>query len=231
VPSVTFPANGIHNALYVVSEHDSAMAFDADTGRRLWHLSLLGTGETPSDDRGCSQVTRRRCHVHAGYRSRQWTARGPSTLWRCQRTPRDTIISGLHALDLTTGPRASAGRWRYKHVPRYGAEGAGGTLTFDPKQHKERAALTIVNGVVYTSWSSHWTSPVPLGDRIRRKHATASDVLNLTPNGSDGGLWGSGAGRRLTPVGTCICWWGMERSTRACPPAASRRAAIMGTPS
>jgi outer membrane protein assembly factor BamB len=32
-------------------------AFDADTGAQLWKVPLLKSGETPSDDRGCSQVT------------------------------------------------------------------------------------------------------------------------------------------------------------------------------
>src|SRR5580698_8490600 len=56
VPGLTIPGSGVHNILYVVSEHDSAYAFDADTGTQLWHVSLLGSGETTSDDRGCGQV-------------------------------------------------------------------------------------------------------------------------------------------------------------------------------
>src|SRR5216683_8335305 len=56
VPSVTI-SGGIHNVLFVSTEHDSAFAFDADTGTQLWRVSLLGANETTSDDRGCSQVT------------------------------------------------------------------------------------------------------------------------------------------------------------------------------
>src|SRR5258708_7548199 len=57
VPSLTIPSQGLHNVLYVVTEHDLAYAFDADTGTQLWQVSLAGLGETPSDDRGCGQVT------------------------------------------------------------------------------------------------------------------------------------------------------------------------------
>src|SRR5437016_11274559 len=57
VSGVTIPAQGKHNVLYIVTEHDSAYAFDADNGAPLWHVSLLAPGETPSDDHGCSQVT------------------------------------------------------------------------------------------------------------------------------------------------------------------------------
>src|ERR1700684_280626 len=51
VPALSFPGNGVHNALYVETEHDSAYAFDADTGALLWHASVLAPGETSSDDR------------------------------------------------------------------------------------------------------------------------------------------------------------------------------------
>ena len=46
-----------HNVLYVVTEHDSAYAFDADTGKQLWKMSALKSGEKPSDDHGCGQIT------------------------------------------------------------------------------------------------------------------------------------------------------------------------------
>src|ERR1700730_7417158 len=48
---------GIHNVLYVATEHDSLYAFDADSGTQLWKISLLPTGETTSDARGCDQIT------------------------------------------------------------------------------------------------------------------------------------------------------------------------------
>src|SRR5258708_6700863 len=45
VPALAI-AQGVHNVLFVVTEHDSAYAFDADTGSQLWHMSLLNSGET-----------------------------------------------------------------------------------------------------------------------------------------------------------------------------------------
>jgi hypothetical protein len=46
-----------HNVLYVVTEHDSVYAFDADNGTQLWKVSALGSEETTSDDHGCGQIT------------------------------------------------------------------------------------------------------------------------------------------------------------------------------
>ena len=52
-------AGGAYNVVFVATEHDSVYAFDSDTGAQLWKVSLLGSGETTSDNRGCGQVTRR----------------------------------------------------------------------------------------------------------------------------------------------------------------------------
>src|SRR5215468_1096939 len=46
-----------HNVLFVATESDSVYAFDADSLIELWHVRVLGLNETPSDDRGCKQVT------------------------------------------------------------------------------------------------------------------------------------------------------------------------------
>src|SRR3974390_1997094 len=56
-PNVTIPGNGTHNVLFVASEHGTVYGFDADNGALLWQVSMLASGETPSDDRGCGQVS------------------------------------------------------------------------------------------------------------------------------------------------------------------------------
>jgi len=45
VPNLSIPNPGVHNVLLVETEHDSAYAFDADTGVQLWHVSLLLSGD------------------------------------------------------------------------------------------------------------------------------------------------------------------------------------------
>ena len=54
---VVIPGQGERNVVFVATEHDSVYAFDADRTNMFWQVSVLGTGETPSDDRGCTQVT------------------------------------------------------------------------------------------------------------------------------------------------------------------------------
>jgi len=55
--AVPIEGRGTHNLLIVATEHDSVYAFDADSGSPIWHISTLRTGETPSDDRDCNQIT------------------------------------------------------------------------------------------------------------------------------------------------------------------------------
>ena len=50
-------AGNQHNLVFVVTEHDSVFAFDADTFAQLWKVTVLGSGETTSDNRGCDQVS------------------------------------------------------------------------------------------------------------------------------------------------------------------------------
>src|ERR1700674_1238728 len=99
VSAVTFPS-GTHNALYVATEHDSVYAFDADTGAQLWKVSMLKSGETPSDDRGCGQVT-----PEIGITSTPVISRGGATtdaiyLVAMSKNASNSYFQRLHALDL-----------------------------------------------------------------------------------------------------------------------------------
>ncbi|MGD0616391.1 MAG: BACON domain-containing protein [Bryobacteraceae bacterium] len=204
VPSLTMALQGTHNVLYVMTENDSAYAFDADTGSQLWHATVSLAGETPSDDRGCSQVTPIIGITSTPVIDLQSGPHGTIYLVAMSKDASGNYYQRLHALDLTTGteefggPKLITATW-----PGTGTEGSHGTQVFDPKQHKERAALLLANGVLYTSWSSHCDDGPYTGWVMGYSESTLAQVsiINLTPNGSEGALWGAGAGPAVDASG------------------------------
>ena len=69
-------------------------------------------------------------------------------------------------------------------------------MVFDPGQYKERSALLLLNGVVYTAWASHCDYRPYTGWVMGYSESTLAQtsVLNVTPNGNEGAIWMSGAG-------------------------------------
>jgi hypothetical protein len=192
VPSVTIPGQGVHNVLYVVTEHASAYAFDADNGTQLWKVSALGAGESPSDDRGCGQVTPEIGLTATPAIDLQSGPHGTMYATAMSKDGSGNYHQRLHALDLTTGAEQFGGPMEVQAT----YPGSGAENTFLPRQHVERPGLLLVNGVVYTSWGSHCDGGPYTGWVIGYNEATLAQtsVLNLTPNGSEGGIWMAGAG-------------------------------------
>jgi hypothetical protein len=192
VPSLTIPGQGTHNVLYVATEADSLYAFDADNFAQLQHVILLGTGEVPSDDHGCSQVT-----PTIGITSTPVidpTAGPHGTIYALSMSKDQSgaYHHRLHALDLTTLTEESSGPVEIKATyPGNGAEN-----TFNPTVHKERPGLLLSNGNIYTSWGSHCDAGNYAGWVISYNETTLAQVgvINLIPNGNDGGIWAAGSG-------------------------------------
>jgi hypothetical protein len=185
------------NILFVVTEHDSGYAFDADTGAQLWHVSMLGANETPSDARGCGQITPEIGVTSTPVIDLKMGPHGTMYLVAMSKSSSGTYYQRLHALDITNGSEQFNGPINIAATyPGNGAEGSGGTQTFAPAQHVDRPGLLIVNGIVYTTWGSHCDANPYTGWIIGYNESTLAQtgVLNLTPNGSDGGIWMAGAG-------------------------------------
>lgn len=183
------------NVVFVATEHDSVYAFDADTFSQLWHTRVLGTGESPSDDRGCVQI-----RPEIGITSTPVIDlnQGPNgTIFVVAMSKNgSSYFHRLHALDLTTGAEIGTPTTIQATFPGSGANSSNGQVAFDPKQYKERAALLLLNGVIYTTWASHCDFDPYTGWIMGYSESTLTQtsVLNVTPNGSRGAIWMSGGG-------------------------------------
>ncbi|PMS11634.1 pyrrolo-quinoline quinone [Trinickia caryophylli] len=186
-----------HNVVYVVTEHDSVYAYDADTYTRLWQTSLLGSGETPSDDRGCADFTPEIGITSTPVIDRNRGANGVLYAVAMTRDASGGYHHRLHALDLATGGEALGGPTGIAATyPGNGSGSANGVLTFDPSLHTERAALTLVGGTIYMGWTAHCMAGAYTGWIMAYSAATLKQtaVLDVAPNGSQGSVWMAGSG-------------------------------------
>ncbi|MGB9464968.1 MAG: immunoglobulin domain-containing protein [Candidatus Acidiferrum sp.] len=199
--AVAIPSAGTKNVLYVATEHGSVYAFDADsingnTSAFLWKVSLMGSGETPSDNRGCGQVSPEIGVTATPVIDRTRGPHGAIYVVAMSKDAGGNYFHRLHALDLTTGAELFGGSMLVQATyPGTGDNSTGGNVVFDAKQYKERPGLLQIGGTVYTTWSSHcdarpYTSWVMSYDA---NTLAQTSVLNLVPNGSEGGIWMAGA--------------------------------------
>ena len=198
VGGLLIPNQGTHNVLIVATENDSLYALDADSGATLWHVSLLETGETPSDDRDCSQVTPQIGITSTPVISlKSATAGGIIYAVAMSKDASGNYHQRLHALSLTTGAEMLGGPANIQaKFPSTGEINSGGYIFFEPKQYKERSGLLLLNGQVYLGRASHCDDQPYTGWVMAYSATTLAQtaVLNVTPNGSEGAIWGAGAG-------------------------------------
>lgn len=187
-----------HNVVYVVTENDSAYAFDPDSGTQLWQTSVIGTGETYGSSPGT-------CTAQIGIMETPVIDRGAGPngaiylVAMTKNVSTNTYYQRIHALDITTGaeltslgsPKAITAKY-----PGQGSGSSGGYVSFDPAQYKERAALLLLNGVVYTTWASHCDTEPYTGWVIGYNENTLAQAVafDYMPNGAQGSNWASGAG-------------------------------------
>lgn len=195
--NVAIPSNATHNVLIAPTENDSVYAFDADSGATLWHVSVLKSGETPSDNRGCSQVTPQIGVTSTPVIDRTSGPNGAVYVVAMSKDSSGNYHQRLHALDLALGTELFSGPVDIQATyPGTGDSSSNGNVVFEPGQYKERAALLLLNGVIYTSWASHCDIRPYTGWIMGYNESTLAQttVLNITPNGNEGAIWMAGAG-------------------------------------
>jgi hypothetical protein len=197
LPNAATASHGTHNILYVASEHGTVYGLDADTGSVLWQISTLLSGEKPSDTHGCSQVTPEIGVTATPVIDPSAGPHGTIYVVAMSKDGSGNYHQRLHALDVITGAEQFGGPQEVQaSFPGNGDNSSGGSVVFAPGKYEERAALLLVNGIVYTAWTSHCDNRPYTGWVIGYDQKTLGQVsvLNLTPNGSEGAIWMAGAG-------------------------------------
>lgn len=190
-------AGGTHNILYVVTEHASIYAIDADSGVIYWQESFInpaaGITTVPNSDVACGDLV-----PEIGITSTPVIDPSSKTIYVLAKTKEnDTYVQRLHALDLVT------------HVEKFGdpvviqatvsgtGDGSsGGQITFDALRQHNRPGLLLENGHIIISWASHCDNGPYHGWVMSYSASTLGQeaVINLSPNGGQAGVWMSGDG-------------------------------------
>ncbi len=197
LPSVPVAGHGLHNLVIVATGHGSLYAFDADdasgsNASPLWQTSVLdplhGIEAVTSIDVNCIVVAPELAIVGT-------PVADPATL--TLYVVSDTKQHGtnftfrLHAFDITSG------------AERPGSPVPIQAPGFVPRQHKQRGALLLANGIVYVPFGSNCDIS-PYHGWLMAYHASTlspAGVFNTTPNGGEGSFWNAGAGAAADSAG------------------------------
>jgi len=216
VSNVPLPSRGLHNVVFVATEHDSVYAFDADDHALgiLWHVSFFdpaqGVTTVPAEDVFVDDLV-----PEIGITGTPVIDAGTGTLYVVAKTKevgdgRVHYVQRLHALDLATGGEkfggpsvivdtilTADGDYVYVNGPSVAGSGegsVGNTVTFNALWQLNRAGLLLQNGTVYATWGSHGDLGPYHGWLMGFNAGTLAPVgvFNTTPNGGLGGIWMSG---------------------------------------
>jgi hypothetical protein len=207
-----------HNVVFVATGHDSLYAFDADASpcAPLWTVSLIDAahgaagGETPVPDGAKGYLVgqgQQNLAPEIGVTGTPVIDPASGTLYAVSKSvnaAQTVFYQRLHAIDLATGterPGAPA-----TIGATYPGNGDGGTsVAFNPRTENQRAALALVNGVVYVTWASHEDVAPWYGWVIGYSYAAGAlgqvGVFNTAPDAQYAGIWMSGGGPAADAAG------------------------------
>jgi hypothetical protein len=204
VAGVTIPSQGIHNVVYVATEHDSVFAFDADglTTTPLWQTSFIDEAAGVTSIPGGDVFTCGVIDPEVGITSTPVIDNVHGVLYVLARTKEvaggnTSYVQRLHALNITNGAEMpNSPVVVTASAPGIGPGNIGNVITFDTRYQMQRAALLFSKGVVYIGWASLCDFGPYHGWLMGYNATTLKQMSSFitTANGQRGGLWASGNG-------------------------------------
>ena len=201
-------SNGKHNVVFIATVRNSVYAFDADNGRPYWKKNYTAAGMRPTKNTDMTGA----CGGHYKDFSGNIGIVGTPVIDSITKTiyfvSRSTngadYVQYLHAVNILNGAEMPGSP--VKITATYAGTGSGtvnNLITFDAQIQNQRQALTLVNGIVYVSFSSHCDWGPYHGWILGYNASTLQQqiVYNDTPNGYAGGIWESGNGLAADSLG------------------------------
>jgi hypothetical protein len=203
VAGVEVPGKGRHNAVFVVTQHGGAYAFDADDGQGanaapLWQVTFIDPSKgivpfTTNVAGLCNNVPREDSIAATPVIDRDAGTIFFEVLTCDTNSAKAKIIHRLHALDIRTGKEQPNSPMVIEAAVK---NVSGGTVSLDNRLQQCRTGLLLVNGVLYFAYSAQCDEGKYHGWVVAYDEKTLKQVgvYNDTPNGSAGGIWNGTAG-------------------------------------
>ncbi len=235
---------GIHNVLFVATQHDTAYAFDADANPCVtyWHANLLdGLHGGTSNEKSVTWNDVGNCYgdiyPEVGVTGTPVIDSVTKTIYLVSASENNTTRSGncsgssasfyhrLHALDLATGnEKFDAPVTIAASVPGTGDGSSGGIVSFNSQLHHQRSGLAQAGGKIFVAFAAHEDATPYHGWVIGYKASDVQQqiaVFNTTPNGvngADGGIWAGGGAPAIDSGGDIYVVTGNGVFDEAPPP-------------
>lgn len=195
-------AGGIHNVIYVATMNNSAYAFDADSSscQILWQKNFLLSNEVPVPITDISPSCGEIPQVNIGILGTPVIDTTSGKMYFITATKNTSGTASYHhriyAVDVLTGNTLAGPTEIAASVAGTGEASVGGILTFDPKMHKARPALTLLNGVVYTGFGGECDTHPYHGWLFGFDANTLAmtNVMSTSADGEGNGVWMGGGG-------------------------------------
>jgi hypothetical protein len=203
-------ANPSRNVVYVATVNNTLYAYDGDDGRLYWRRNFTAPGMRPpraTDMTGACGGTYNNFAGNIGIVGTPVIDAARHIVYFVARSTSGspTFVQDLHAVSILNGSDVAGSPVRITATATGNGDGSvNNVIVFDAQTQDQRQGLTLVNGIVYLTFSSHcdwgpyhgWIlgyDAVTLQQRV---------VYNDTPNGSAGGLWESGMGMAADAQGS-----------------------------
>jgi hypothetical protein len=189
------------NVVLVATVNNTVYAFDGDDGTLFWQKNFTAPGMRPprnTDMTGACSGSYQDFSGNIGIVGTPVIDAAAGTMYFVARsTTGTTFVQFLHSVSILDGHEISGSPTQITANSTGNGDGSvNGVIAFDAQRQNQRQGLTLLNGVVYVSFSSHCDWGPYHGWILGYDASTMQQriVYNDTPNGDAGGMWESGTG-------------------------------------
>src|SRR5437868_9134514 len=151
---------GYHNVVLVATVNNTVYAFDGDNGTLYWQKNFTAPGMRPPqrwDMTGACSGSYQDFSGNIGIVGTPVIDAGTGTMYFVARsTTGTTYVQFLHAVNIVDGSEIAGSPTNITaSITGNGDGNVNGVVTFDALRQNQRQGLTLVNGTVYVTFSSH----------------------------------------------------------------------------